>query len=65
MEVWAIDPAGLGHVLVGVAPPLGIGSIELADGSWVKGFICETQGLAGATDITASGGWRQHLAERV
>ena len=34
---------------------------QLADGRWVKGFICETRGLAGATDITAHGGWRAYL----
>ena len=45
-----------------MAPPLGIGSVELADGRWVKGFICETHGLADAADITAHGGWRAYLA---
>lgn len=64
VEVWAIDAAGLGHVLAAVAPPLGIGSVELADGTWVKGFICETHGLAGAPDITAHGGWRHYLASQ-
>ena len=45
-----------------MAPPLGIGSVELGDGRWVKGFICEGLGLADATDITAHGGWRPYLA---
>jgi allophanate hydrolase len=62
VEVWSIDAAGFGRVVAAVAPPLGIGSVELADGRWVKGFICETRGLADAADITASGGWRAHLA---
>ncbi|MEZ5179164.1 MAG: amidase family protein [Acidimicrobiales bacterium] len=62
VEVWAIGPDGLGRVLAAVAPPLGIGSVELADGRWVKGFICETHGLADATDITSFGGWRRYLA---
>ena len=43
-------------------PPLAIGTVELADGSWWKGFVCEPTALAGATDITATGGWRRHLA---
>ncbi len=61
VEVWSISAAGLGRVLAAVAPPLGIGTIELADGRWVKGFICETRGLADAPDITAHGSWRNYL----
>jgi allophanate hydrolase len=62
VEVWSLDDAGLGAVLAGVAPPLGIGSLELTDGRWVKGFICEPHGLADATDITVHRGWRSYLA---
>jgi allophanate hydrolase len=62
VEVWAIDHAGLGAVTAGVAPPLGIGSIELLDGRWVKGFICEPHGLGDARDITVHGSWRSYLA---
>jgi allophanate hydrolase len=61
-EVWALDAAALGHLVASVPPPLGIGSVELADGRWVRGFICETRGLADATDITAHGSWRRYLA---
>lgn len=62
VEVWSLDAAGLGHVVAAVAPPLGIGTIELEDGRWVKGFICETHGLAGAPDITSHGSWRNYLS---
>jgi allophanate hydrolase len=62
VEVWSLPWAGLGQLVAGVAPPLGIGSVELADGRWVKGFICEPMGIAGATDITDHGGWRTYLA---
>lgn len=62
VEVWSLDAAGLGHVVAAVAPPLGIGTIELEDGRWVKGFICETHGLADAPDITTHGSWRAYLA---
>ena len=34
---------------------------ELSDGSDVKGFLCESAGLDGAEDITATGGWRAYL----
>jgi allophanate hydrolase len=46
----------------GVPPPLAIGTIETADGRWVKGFVCEPHALAGATEVTAFGGWRAWLA---
>lgn len=62
VEVWSLDPAGFGAVVAEVPAPLGIGSLELADGSWTKGFVCELGGLAGAEDITAHGGWRAYLA---
>ncbi|MCU1371464.1 MAG: atzF [Ilumatobacteraceae bacterium] len=62
VEVWSLDAAGFGQVVAGVAPPLGIGSVELEDGRWVKGFICETRGLADAPDITQHGSWRAYLS---
>jgi urea carboxylase/allophanate hydrolase len=40
--------------------PLAIGSLELKDGSWVRGFVCEPSGVQGATDITHFGGWRAY-----
>ncbi len=48
----------------GIPAPLGLGKVELADGSWETGFICEPYGLAGAEDITDHGGWRAWLASR-
>ena len=62
LEVWSIDDAGLGALTASIVPPLGIGSVELLDGRWVKGFICEPHGLGDATDITNHGGWRNYLA---
>ena len=40
---------------------LGIGSLELADGRIVKGFICEPWAISEATDITHFGGWRSYI----
>ena len=44
-----------------VAAPLVIGTVELADGSRVKGFLCEGHAVASAVDITGFGGWRNYL----
>ena len=40
-------------------PPLGIGTVELADGEQVRGFVCEGYAVAGAKDISALGSWRK------
>lgn len=61
VEVWELPSSELGSFLDGIAAPLGLGKVELADGSWENGFICEPHGLNGARDITALGGWRNHL----
>jgi allophanate hydrolase len=62
VEVWAMPMAAVGSFLAEIPPPLGLGSIELADGRHVHGFLCEAHALAGATDISAHGGWRAYLA---
>ena len=56
--------AEFGSFVAGVPAPLAIGKLELADGSWVSGFVCESIGLEGADDITQFGGWRAYLATR-
>ena len=62
VEVWEMPVENFGSFVALVPHPLGIGTIELADGSWVKGFICEPEPLADAPDITAHGGWRNYLS---
>jgi allophanate hydrolase len=62
IELWELASADFGSFVALVPPPLGIGTVELEDGSLVKGFICEAAGLEGARDITAYGGWRAYRA---
>ncbi|HET9267942.1 MAG TPA: allophanate hydrolase [Vicinamibacterales bacterium] len=61
LEVWAVPSQHFGSFVAGVPPPLGIGSVQLDTGEWVKGFICEPAGMAGAGEITEFGGWRHYL----
>lgn len=63
VELWALPLEEVGSFLAEIPPPLGIGSIELADGRWVKGFLCEPHAIEGALEITALGGWRPYAAE--
>jgi allophanate hydrolase len=64
LEVWAMPTYNLGGFVAEIPAPLGIGTIELSDGRWVNGFICEPAALTGATEITHYGGWRNYLNSR-
>jgi allophanate hydrolase len=60
VEVWRLSSTKFGELTALVPPPLAIGSVVLADGSVVKGFVCEPKALAGALEITQYGGWRAY-----
>ncbi|WP_166358553.1 allophanate hydrolase [Pseudomonas akapageensis] len=62
VEVWELPSRELGSFLTGIPAPLGLGKVQLADGRWECGFVCEPYGLQGATDISHLGGWRAWLA---
>lgn len=64
VEVWALPAATVGSFLAGIPAPLAIGSVQLADGSQHKGFVCEAIGVEGAEDVTHHGSWRAALASR-
>lgn len=64
MEIWELPAREFGSFVAGIPGPLGIGTVELADGGKVQGFVCEAHAAAGATDITTYGGWRAWLAAR-
>lgn len=62
VEVWELPAHGIGTLLAGVRPPLGFGQVELQDGSWTIGFLCEAYATADARDISEYGGWRAFRA---
>lgn len=62
VEVWAVPSAQFGAFHARVRAPLAIGPVELADGAWVAGFVCQDYALRSARDISAWGGWRAYLA---
>jgi allophanate hydrolase len=61
LEVWALPAAEVGSFIEAIPAPLGVGKVELADGTIVAGFICEGYAAAGAIDITDYGGWHGYL----
>ena len=67
LEVWELPASEFGSFVAGIAAPLGVGTVTLADGSAVQGFVCEAAAVENAEDaedITALGGWRAYLASR-
>jgi urea carboxylase / allophanate hydrolase len=61
VEVWSLPKTQLASFVQTIVTPLGIGSIELQDGSWVHGFICEPYGIETAVDVSKHGGWRGYI----
>jgi allophanate hydrolase len=62
VELWALAHAAFGDFVGQIPPPLAIGTITLADGRRVKGFLVEAEATAGARDISDLGGWRAFVA---
>jgi len=62
VEVWEMAASEFGSFVDLIPAPLGIGNVELADGRWVNGFVCEGYGFEGARDVTEFGGWRAFVA---
>ena len=64
VEVWQMPLAHYGSFVSLIPAPLGIGTLALADGSSVQGFLCEGLALEGSEDITHLGGWRRYIESR-
>jgi allophanate hydrolase len=63
IEVWALSESAFGRFVAAVPTPLSIGTLELADGRSVKGFLVEAEAVTGARDISSFGGWRAFMAQ--
>jgi allophanate hydrolase len=63
LEIWSLSSSAFGKFVNAIPAPMAIGTIRLADGRSVKGFLVEPEVLGEARDITAYGGWRKFMAE--
>jgi allophanate hydrolase len=61
LEVWALPIEQVGSFLAGIPSPLGLGKVQLADGTSATGFICEATAVVGAEEITQLRGWRAYI----
>jgi allophanate hydrolase len=60
VEVWRLAVPAFGEFVASVPQPLSIGSVILADGLMLKGFLVEAIAVSGAHDISEFGGWREY-----
>ena len=61
IEIWALPAAGFGRFVAAIPSPMAIGTLALADGRMVKGFLVEPEAISGARDISSIGGWRAYI----
>jgi allophanate hydrolase len=61
VEVWEIPSEQFGAFFNGIPSPLALGSLMLADGKMVKGFLCESYAIEVAKELTHLGGWRNYV----
>ena len=63
LELWDLPEAN-GGASWRHPHPLGLGKVELEDGSWVTGFLMEASAIPRCTDIGHHGGWSEYLRTR-
>ena len=61
VELYRLPVDALGALILGVAPPLAIGTVSLIGGTAVPGFVCEGHAADACADISRHGGWRGYL----
>lgn len=61
LEIWQLPIENYGKLVASVPSPLSFGTLKLADGSTVQGFLCEAYATLDAIDISHLGGWRNYL----
>ncbi|RGP65946.1 putative dur1,2-urea amidolyase [Fusarium longipes] len=52
VEVWHLPKSSLANFISNARHPFAFGSIEMSDGTWIQGFVCEPCGFDNAIDIT-------------
>lgn len=61
IELWSMPLESYGKFVSNIPWPLGIGRVELEEGRWVQGFLCDPSTALQSIEITPYGGWRNYL----
>ena len=61
LEIWEIPLQNVGKFISMIPQPLGIGTLNLEDGTQVKGFICEPCVMDDSEDISQFSGWVEYI----
>lgn len=61
LELWELPKAHWGDFIGLIKSPLCLGSVELENGQWEYGFLCENYPITESLEITGFGGWRNYL----
>ena len=62
VEVWVVPQHEFGSFVANIPAPLGIGKVEMQDGRWLPGFICEAYVIDNAKEISEYASWKKYLA---
>ena len=62
VEIWTVPKEEFGSFVANIPAPLGIGKVEIVDGRWLPGFICEAYAACNAEDISQLGSWKNYLS---
>ena len=63
VEIWTMPAEQFGRFVASIPAPLSIGTLTIADGRDVKGFLVEAEATRDARDISAFGGWRNFMEQ--
>jgi allophanate hydrolase len=63
VEVHRLSTAGINRLRLALPELLGVGEVELADGTSVTGIVCAAAvlGMPGTLDVTGHGSWPAYL----
>ncbi len=62
LEIWALPAGHFGRFVAAIPAPLCIGTLSIAGGRSVQGFLVEAEAVHDARDISEFGGWRAYVA---
>lgn len=63
VEIWSMPLENFGKFMKQIQSPLGIGTVYLDDDSSVYGFLCESDYLKDAKEISHLKSWRNFLCQ--